>query len=143
MGAYIQSQGGHTHILSILVNDGHGAFTSLRGPPIDVGWPAFEIVALDVNADKNIDLVATTVDSKALCIKGCGSLGRRAWRIYTGSRLTVPCRGGSLSSRGGRCERRRQTRHCRIQLWEQRRNSAAGAMNSCCRGPARRPHAGS
>jgi hypothetical protein len=56
---------GHAHTLSSLVNNGNGAFTSQHGPPIDVGWPVSELVAADVNADKKVDLVTTTVDSKA------------------------------------------------------------------------------
>jgi hypothetical protein len=56
---------GHTHTLSILLNGGNGVFKNQHGPPIDVGWVASELVAVDVNADKNIDLVATAVDSKA------------------------------------------------------------------------------
>ncbi len=38
------------------MNDGNGAFTKQHRPPIDVGWPAFELVAVDVNANKNIDV---------------------------------------------------------------------------------------
>jgi hypothetical protein len=56
---------GHNPILSILLNDGNGAFTNQHTRPIEVGWPASDLVAVDVNADKNIDLVATTVDFKA------------------------------------------------------------------------------
>lgn len=56
---------GHTNILSVLLNDGKGMFTPRRGPQIEVGWVAWELVAVDVNGDKNVDLVATTVDSKA------------------------------------------------------------------------------
>ncbi|HEX4263081.1 MAG TPA: VCBS repeat-containing protein [Verrucomicrobiae bacterium] len=56
---------GHTSMLSILLNDGHGKFKEQQGPPIDVGWPAAQLVAVDFNADKNVDLVATTVDLKA------------------------------------------------------------------------------
>ena len=56
---------GHTNILSTLLNDGKGVFTDRPGPPIDVGWPAWELVAVDVNGDKSVDLVATTVDTKA------------------------------------------------------------------------------
>lgn len=53
-----------TAILSILLNNGKGEFT-LQQTPIDVGWPAPEVIAVDVNRDRKIDLVATTVDSKA------------------------------------------------------------------------------
>ena len=56
---------GNTHSLSILLNDGNGAFANQHGPPIDVGWPVSDLVAVDVNADKKVDLVTTTVDSKA------------------------------------------------------------------------------
>ncbi|HWX19164.1 MAG TPA: VCBS repeat-containing protein [Candidatus Binatia bacterium] len=56
---------GHTNILSILLNDGHGKFTKRHGAPINVGWPAADLVAVDINRDGHIDLVATTVDPKA------------------------------------------------------------------------------
>jgi hypothetical protein len=56
---------GHANILSVLLNDGGGAFKFRQGPPINVGWPASEVVAVDVNGDKNVDLIATTVDTKA------------------------------------------------------------------------------
>ena len=56
---------GHTNILSILLNDGHGKFTKKRGGAIDVGWPVWGLVAMDINGDGHIDLVATTVDPKA------------------------------------------------------------------------------
>jgi hypothetical protein len=36
-----------------------------HGPPIEIVLPAWEILATDINGDKNIDIVATTVDSKA------------------------------------------------------------------------------
>ena len=56
---------GHTNILSIFLNDGKGAFTPRRGPSIEIGWPAWELLAIDINGDTNIDLIATTVETKA------------------------------------------------------------------------------
>jgi hypothetical protein len=35
--------------------------TVREGPPIDLGAPASEVVAVDVNGDSRVDLVATTV----------------------------------------------------------------------------------
>jgi hypothetical protein len=56
---------GHTNFLTVLLNDGKGSFAVRPGPSIDVGLPAWDLVAVDVNQDKKIDLVATTVDLKA------------------------------------------------------------------------------
>lgn len=56
---------GHTNILSVFLNDGKGAFKPRRGPPIDIGWPAWEVLATDINGDTNMDLIATTIDPKA------------------------------------------------------------------------------
>jgi len=56
---------GHTNILSIFLNDGKGVLTPGRGPAINIGWPAWEFLATDINGDKNVDLIATTVESNA------------------------------------------------------------------------------
>lgn len=56
---------GHVNILDVLLNDGGAAFKFRHGPPIDVGWPSSEVVAVDVNGDKKVDLISTTVDTKA------------------------------------------------------------------------------
>jgi hypothetical protein len=56
---------GRTNILTILRNDGKGTFTPRPGPPINLGWPASEMVAVDVNGDKTLDLVVTTVSIAA------------------------------------------------------------------------------
>ena len=54
---------GRTNILSILLNDGQGTFTPWPDPAINVGFPASEVVAVDVNGDKKVDLVVATVNS--------------------------------------------------------------------------------
>jgi hypothetical protein len=56
---------GHTNILSVFLNDGRGVFTPRPGPPINIGWPARELLALDFNGDKKIDLMATTIEQKS------------------------------------------------------------------------------
>src|SRR5262249_50039866 len=52
---------GHTNILSIFLNDGNGVLTPSRGLAINIGWPAWELLATDINGDKNVDLIAATV----------------------------------------------------------------------------------
>ncbi len=53
------------HHLSILLNDGQGRFDSAPGSPLDVGMEAFAVVVVDVDRDKQADLVAAIVDSRA------------------------------------------------------------------------------
>lgn len=51
------------HHLSILLNDGQGAFTPSPASPYNLGLEAFAIVAADLNQDQQTDLAAATVDS--------------------------------------------------------------------------------
>jgi hypothetical protein len=52
-------------LLSVLLNHGDGTFASAPGSPFDVGFPAFAVVAADVDDDGRSDLLAATVDSEA------------------------------------------------------------------------------
>jgi hypothetical protein len=54
---------GRSNLLSVLLNEGKDTFTPRPGSPINLGMPAFEMVAVDVNSDKNTDLIVATVDS--------------------------------------------------------------------------------
>jgi VCBS repeat protein len=72
---------GRTNILSILLNGGKGTFTPRPGPPINVGFPASEVVAADVNGDQKVDLVTTVnvatapFESKVVVLLGDGPGG--------------------------------------------------------------------
>jgi hypothetical protein len=57
--AIAHSSGG----VSLLLNAGRGRFTPAPGSPIPLGSRGYALVAEDVNADGQPDLVAATVDS--------------------------------------------------------------------------------
>lgn len=60
----VLSHGDSTHI-SVLLNRGDGAFAPGPGSPFDVGLPAFDAEAADVDGDGHADLVVATVDTGA------------------------------------------------------------------------------
>jgi hypothetical protein len=62
----------HRHELSVLVNDGHGAFTRSAGSPFAIGTEAFGIVAADVDGDRRVDLVTAT-GTAAVVLLGDGT----------------------------------------------------------------------
>ncbi len=73
---------GRTNILSLLLNAGKGTFMPRPGPPINVDYPASEVVAVDVNGDAKVDLAVATVDiatapfeSKTVALVGDGHGG--------------------------------------------------------------------
>ena len=81
------------NILSILLKSGTGAFTLQQGPPISLQAPASEVVAMDVDRDKTVDLVATLVDMTAPFASKIVVLSRRWAR-------RIPSAPGSLFPAG-------------------------------------------
>lgn len=61
---------GDRSLLSVLLNDGHGMFTSAPASPYNIGTPAFAVVVADVNRDQRNDLVAATVNSVTVLLAG-------------------------------------------------------------------------
>jgi hypothetical protein len=54
-----------TGLLSILLNDGTGAFTAVAGSPLDLGMETWAVDVADVDRDGRADLVAATVNGAA------------------------------------------------------------------------------
>jgi hypothetical protein len=55
----------HGAELCVLLNQGKGHFAPVTGSPLQIGMPAYAVVAADVNRDNHADLVVPTVNQVA------------------------------------------------------------------------------
>ena len=62
----------HRNSLSVLLNDGRGAFTRAAGSPFDIRSEAFGLVTADIDGDRHADLVAAT-GTNAVVLLGDGT----------------------------------------------------------------------
>jgi VCBS repeat protein len=62
----------HRNSLSVLLNDGRGAFTRAAGSPFDIRTEAFGLVTADIDGDRHADLVAAT-GTNAVVLLGDGT----------------------------------------------------------------------
>lgn len=61
-------------LLSVLLGDGRGSFTEVRGSPFDIGQKAWCVALVDLNGDGNADVVAAA-DSGVRVVLGDGRGG--------------------------------------------------------------------
>ncbi|MBC7931592.1 MAG: VCBS repeat-containing protein [Rubrivivax sp.] len=71
------------NLLTILLGDGRGGFSTAPGSPLDLGQRAFQIVAADMDADKKTDLVVSIATGNGVAVM-LGD-GRSSFRHAAGS----------------------------------------------------------